>query len=141
MPEITITPYTPSDEQAVISLWHRCFPPEHLTAHNDPATAIAQKLAYQPDLFFVAKLDNQIIGTTIAGYDGHRGWLYSVAVDPTHRRHHIGRQLLEHAERALIALGAKKINLQVRGSNAAVIAFYQRCGYAIEPNVSMGKKI
>jgi ribosomal protein S18 acetylase RimI-like enzyme len=140
-PTVTITLYAPEDELAVISLWHRCFPPEHLVAHNDPRTAIAQKLAYQPDLFFVAKLDGHIIGTTMAGYDGHRGWLYSVAVAPTHRRQRIGRQLLEHAECALIALGAKKINLQVRQTNAEVIAFYQRCGYSLEPNVSMGKRI
>ena len=137
----TITPYHPDDEEPVIALWHRCFPPEHLTAHNDPRTAIAQKLAYQPDLFFVAKVDGKIIGTTMAGYDGHRGWLYSVAVDPTHRRQNIGRQLLQHAEDALIKLGCNKINLQVRTSNAEVIAFYQQCGYKADDVLSMGKRI
>lgn len=140
-PAVTIAAYAPADEADVIALWRRCFPPEHLVGHNDPAGSIARKLAYQPDLFFVAKLGGAIVGTTMAGYDGHRGWLYSVAVDPARRRLGIGRLLLRHAERSLIELGALKINLQVRATNAEVIAFYERCGYAVEPIASMGKRI
>jgi ribosomal protein S18 acetylase RimI-like enzyme len=137
---LTIAPYDPCDENAVVALWERCFE-GHLTGHNEPRGAIARKTAFQPDLFFVAKLDGDIVGTTMAGYDGHRGWMYSVAVDPTARRDGIGRALLQHAERALVSLGCQKINLQVRESNADVIAFYQRCGYAIDPVLSMGKRV
>jgi ribosomal protein S18 acetylase RimI-like enzyme len=137
---LAITPFSSADESAVVSLWHRCFPPEHLTGHNEPHGAIARKLAYQPDLFFVARIDDQIVGTTMAGYDGHRGWMYSVAVDPDHRRQGIARALLHHAEQALIALGCQKINLQVRESNQDMIAFYRRCGYVIDPVLSMGKR-
>ena len=139
--KLSITTFSPSDEPAVVTLWHTCFPPEHLTGHNDPHGSIARKLAYQPDLFFVATLNDEIVGTTMAGYDGHRGWMYSVAVAPNHRHRGVGRALLRHAESALTALGCKKINLQVRESNTDVIAFYQSCGYNIEPILSMGKRL
>jgi len=75
----------------------------------------------------------------MAGYDGHRGWLYTVAVSPQYRRQGIGRKLVQHAESALIEMGCLKINLQVRASNAEVVAFYQRLGYLVEERISMGK--
>ncbi|GEM_PF-5155606 len=67
------------------------------------------------------------------------GWLYTVAVSPQYQRQGIGRKLVQQAESALIAMGCPKINLQVRSSNAEVVAFYRRLGYAIEERISMGK--
>src|SRR5690242_17575793 len=112
-----------SHRSQVIALWQTVFAYE--TAHNHPALVIDKKLAVSDDLFFVAVADNTVIGTIMAGYDGHRGWIYSVAVSPSHRRRGIGSQLVSHAERELIAKGAVKINLQIMQGNEAVTAFYE----------------
>ncbi|WP_159811431.1 GNAT family acetyltransferase [Pseudomonas sp. 18058] len=124
---------------AVIALWETVFGYE--TAHNTPSLAIDKKLAVADELFFVALRDEEVIGTVMGGYDGHRGWLYSVAVHPAHRREGLGAKLVRHAEDALIARGCMKINLQIISANASVAAFYEALGYSIEPRISMGKKI
>ncbi|MBS4081172.1 GNAT family acetyltransferase [Pseudomonas rustica] len=124
---------------AVIALWETVFGYE--TAHNTPSLAIDKKLAVADELFFVALRDEGVIGTVMGGYDGHRGWLYSVAVHPAHRREGLGAKLVRHAEDALIARGCMKINLQIISANASVAAFYEALGYSIEPRISMGKKI
>ena len=84
---------------------------------------------------------NEVVGTVLAGYDGHRGWLYSVAVHPSLRRKGIGMNLVRHAEGALTARGCMKINLQIVSSNESVKTFYESLGYSTEPDISMGKKI
>jgi ribosomal protein S18 acetylase RimI-like enzyme len=76
-----------------------------------------------------------------AGYDGHRGWLYAVAVGRQYRRSGVGTALVRKAEAALRELGCNKINLQVRAGNAAVTDFYSRLGYAVEERISMGREI
>ncbi|MFC1597622.1 GNAT family acetyltransferase, partial [Planctomycetota bacterium] len=93
------------------------------------------------NLLFVAIEKGQVIGAVMAGYDGHRGWLYAVAVDPNERRNGIGRKLVDHAVLSLKDLGCIKINLQVRSSNAKVVAFYRNLGFKSEERISMGKKI
>ena len=123
----------------VVTLWQTVFGYE--LAHNRPELAIDKKLAVADGLFFVALSDDAVVGTIMAGYDGHRGWLYSVAVAPTHRRQGIGAQLVKHAERALAEKGCLKINLQVMPDNERVTAFYAALGYAVEPRISMGKKV
>jgi ribosomal protein S18 acetylase RimI-like enzyme len=75
----------------------------------------------------------------MAGYDGHRGWLYSVAVDPDRQRQGIGRQLMDYAVDVLKTKGCVKINLQVRATNAGVVAFYEALGFVVEDRISMGK--
>jgi ribosomal protein S18 acetylase RimI-like enzyme len=137
---IAITNYNnQSHRSQVIALWRAVFAYE--TAHNRPDLAIDKKLAVNDDLFFVALADNELVGTIMAGYDGHRGWIYSVAVSPSHQRRGIGSQLVSHAERALIARGAVKINLQIMGGNEAVTAFYESLGFSVEKRISMGKPI
>jgi ribosomal protein S18 acetylase RimI-like enzyme len=134
-----IRPYLDVDEQAVIALWNEVLADS--APHNDPATAIRNKLAVERDLFLVAALEDAVVGTVMGGYDGHRGWIYAVAVSPRHQRQGIGAALLRHLEAALIQRGCLKVNLQVRASNAGVIAFYQNLGYAVEERVSMGKRL
>ncbi|MGC5702107.1 GNAT family acetyltransferase [Pseudomonas sp. NFXW11] len=129
----------PHHRQAVIDLWNGTFGYE--TAHNTPSLAIDRKLAVDDGLFFVALAEGQVIGTLMAGYDGHRGWLYALAVDPQQRRLGIGRALVQHGEQALQARGCLKINLQILSSNAPVQDFYQALGYQAEPRISMGKLI
>ena len=75
----------------------------------------------------------------MAGYDGHRGWIYSLAVAPRFRRRGIATALVHHVEQALAARDCPKINLQILPSNSAVIAFYHKLGYTLEDRISMGK--
>jgi ribosomal protein S18 acetylase RimI-like enzyme len=136
---MTIRPFRDADEAAVIALWREAFPDE--PAHNVPADVIRRKRAVQPDLFLVAEIDGSVVGTVLAGYDGHRGWLHKVAVAAAHRRRGVGSALIRHVEAALRAVDCPKINLQVRAANAGVVAFYESLGYAVEAIVSMGKRI
>ena len=140
MNRITIAFYEDAAHRGqVIALWKTVFAYE--TAHNHPDLVIDKKLAVNDDLFFVALAHNTVVGTIMAGYDGHRGWIYSVAVSPSHRRQGIGSQLVAHAEGALIAKGAVKINLQVMQGNETVITFYESLGFSVEKRISMGKPI
>jgi ribosomal protein S18 acetylase RimI-like enzyme len=90
------------------------------------------------DLIFVAAAGGHLFGACMAGYDGHRGWLYAVAVLPAQRRDKIGSSLINHAMAALKQRGCIKINLQIRPTNAPVAAFYQALGFDIEDRLSMG---
>lgn len=123
----------------VIALWKTVL--GYTAAHSEPGLSIDKKRAMGDGLFFVAEVDGAVVGTVMAGYDGHRGWLYSVAVDPSQRKQGLGAALVRHAEQALGARGCMKINLQIVGGNDSVSAFYASLGYAIEPRISMGKKL
>ena len=131
-----IRPSTLDDREAIIALWERVLPAN--APHNDPAKSFDAKFAMGDDLLFVATDSGTVIGTAMAGYDGHRGWLYSVAVLPEYRRRGIGTDLVLRAISALRAAGCAKVNLQVRATNAAVQGFYQSLGFDTEGHVSMG---
>lgn len=131
--------YNESDFDGVQSLWEEAFP-------NDPPwnraeKAVPAKLAFQPDLLLVGVEDGAVIGSVMAGYDGHRGWLYSVAVRKQNRRGGLGTALVRRAEQALHAIGCGKVNLQVRTTNDAVVRFYERLGYVVEDRVSLGRRL
>jgi ribosomal protein S18 acetylase RimI-like enzyme len=133
-----IRPYQPADEAAVVALWDRC----NLTRPwNDPRKDVRRKLAVQPDLFLVGELDGAVVGTVMVGYDGHRGWINYLGVDPACRRRGLGRALMAEAERRLRQAGCPKVNLQVRTSNADAIEFYRRIGFAMDDVVSLGKRL
>ena len=133
-----IHPFRPADESAVVALWARC----GLTRPwNDPHKDIARKLAVRPDLFLVAEVDGAVIGTVMVGYDGHRGWINYLGVDPDCRRRGVGRALMAEAERLLRLEGCPKINLQVRTRNTEVIEFYRRVGFVVDDVVSMGRRL
>jgi ribosomal protein S18 acetylase RimI-like enzyme len=135
---VEIRPYAQDDEATVIRLWERC----GLTrAWNDPRKDIRRKLAVRPDLFLVGIIDGEVVGSVMAGYEGHRGWINYLAVDPAHQRRGLGRALMAEAERLLRREGAPKINLQVRSANQGVIDFYQRLGYQVDDVVSFGKRL
>jgi ribosomal protein S18 acetylase RimI-like enzyme len=136
-----ITNYIDIEHRAqVIALWQAVF--AYQDAHNAPDLAIDRKLVMNDGLFFVAlAADGQVVGTVMAGYDGHRGWLYSVAVHASQRQQGLGAALVSFAEQALIERGCLKINLQIRAGNESVAAFYTSLGYSVEPRISMGKKI
>ena len=126
-----------TDRLQVVELWRHVFGYE--TEHNDPHLTINKKIEVNDGLFFVALENSQIVGTIMAGYDGHRGWLYSVAVDPSKRLNGLGSSLVQHAEKALTQLGCLKVKLQILKVNESTAAFYKALGYSIEPNISMGK--
>jgi ribosomal protein S18 acetylase RimI-like enzyme len=133
-----IRAFEPGDENAVVALWHEC----GLTRPwNDPHKDIARKQTEQPDLFLVGTLGDEIVASAMAGFDGHRGWVYYLAVAERHRKRSFGRALMQEAERLLVARGCPKLNLQVRSSNAGVIEFYRRLGYVQDEAVSLGKRL
>jgi len=126
------------DKLAVISLWKLVFVIN--LPHHDPFASINRKLSENDDLFFVATTDeNKVIGTIMVGYDGHRGWIYALAVDPKHRKKGIGAMLLAQAEKILKNRNCPKINLQIETWNQEVIEFYRKNGYQVEERISMGK--
>jgi ribosomal protein S18 acetylase RimI-like enzyme len=138
MAELESRGYRESDQDAVVELWRLC---GLIVPWNDPMKDIDRKLRTQRDMFLVGLLDSRLVGTVMAGYEGHRGWINYLAVAPDCRRSGLGRRLIEEAETRLRALGCPKINLQVRRSNATVIEFYERVGYSVDDVVSMGRRL
>lgn len=136
---LTIRPVEDTDEADVAALWRHVFvddPP-----WNVPEQDIRRKLSEHRELFLVALDGKRLIGSAMGGWDGHRGWVYSVAVHEDFRRQSVGRRLMEGVEEGLRAVGCHKLNLQVRASNQAVVDFYLRLGYQVEQRVSMGKRL
>lgn len=135
---MTLHRYEETDESDVVALWEAC----GLTRPwNDPRRDIARKLAVQRELFLVARSEGRIVGSVMAGYDGHRGWVNYLAVHPTCRRQGHGEALMRRAEALLLALGCPKLNLQVRGTNQEAVAFYTRLGYLQDDVVSLGHRL
>ncbi len=139
-----IVTYDEGHFEGVDLLWQRCFPDD--PPRNRAANSIPAKLAVGDelggDLIVVAQSDEgDIIGTIMAGYDGHRGWLYAVAVSPDHRRGGVGAALVEDTCARLRRVGCRKVNLQIRAGNEQVASFYRSLGFDIEPRISMGRQI
>jgi ribosomal protein S18 acetylase RimI-like enzyme len=131
-----IRPYVDTDFDAVVALWDAA---GISVPYNDPALDIPRALAAPNAALFVGEIGPKLVGSILAGHDGHRGWLYRLAVAPEHRRMGFGRQLVEHAERWLASQGMPKINLMIRENNAAVRDFYVRLGYGVTPRLVMQK--
>jgi len=133
-----IRPFEDADEPAVIQLWDRC---GLLRPWNDPGKDIARKKRVQRELFLVGTVEGAIVASAMAGYDGHRGWINYLAVDPARRRQGLGAALMNELERKLRSLGCAKINLQIRRDNPDAIAFYQRIGFLEDAVLSFGKRL
>lgn len=135
-----IRAFRESDEAAVVELWRRC---SLLRPWNDPAKDIRRKLRVQRELFLVGVLDEDAapVAAVMAGYDGHRGWMNYLAVDPEQRRKGLGRALVAEVERLLAELGCPKVNIQVRADNGDAVGFYRRLGYAVDEVVSLGRRL
>lgn len=141
---ITVRAFALADEDAVVDLWHAA----GLTRPwNDPRADIRRKLTVQPELFLVAVDEpddgtaGTVIGSVMAGYDGHRGWLYYLASASSHRGRGIGRRLVAEAERRLEAMGCPKVQLMVRPENGAVRGFYAALGYEPFDIWATGKRL
>ena len=136
--KLSIRPYREDDQEEVIKLWEKVFP--NAPPHNNPARDIKTKREVQPEMFLVAIYDDQLVGTAMAGFDGHRGWVYYLGVDPDYQRRGIGTALMKRVEAKLVGLGCPKLNLQIRADSAEVQSFYESLGYDPEDRLSMGKK-
>ena len=131
-----IRTYRDDDEAQVVALWHAC----GLTKdYNPPAGDIAFCRATPTAELFVAADGERVVATAMAGHDGHRGWLYYVAVEPALRSTGLGRRMVSRAEGWLAALGVRKVNLIIRDTNTAVRGFYERIGYDVEPRTQMAR--
>lgn len=137
MQAATVREFRASDTAVVVDLWSRC---GLLRPWNDPLKDIARKAEVQPDLFLVA-VQGGVVGSVMGGYDGHRGWMYYLAVHPEHRRVGIGEMLVAAVESRLLARGVPKVNLMVRGTNTRVAAFYEELGYTRDDVVVLGKRL
>ena len=134
-----IREYQETDLDQVTELWNLCF--SNPGGHNSPHLSIQKKTAMDDGLFFVSESQGRVDGTVMAGWDGHRGWIYSMAVHPEKRRNGTGSALVDHALDALSRRGCLKVNLQVLSSNTGVLDFYEKLGFKVEERISMGKHL
>jgi len=131
--------YQSGDEAAVVDLWRRC---ELLrNPLNDPHKDIAFCLAGGHGEILILEDEGEVVATAMLGQDGHRGWIYYVAVEPGRQGQDLGRRIVTAAQDRLQAAGVPKVHLMVRGSNTHVVGFYQRLGYMVEPITSMSRRL
>lgn len=127
---VVVREATPQEDDVIVGLWQAC----GLTRPwNDPERDLARKRRDSPWGLLVAERGGDVVGTVMAGYDGHRGSIFYLAVRPDAQRAGVGSALMDAAERLLVARGCPKINLLVRPENTAVLSFYARRGYAVPP--------
>ena len=136
---LMVRDYRVEDSGAVVALWQELLADD--APHNEAKRALAHKVAIGDDLLLVATRGGALVGTVMGGYDGHRGWVYAVAVSPSHQRQGVATALLARLETRLAERGCLKVNLQVRATNQSVVAFYESLGYRVEQRVSMGKRL
>ncbi|MES2449860.1 MAG: GNAT family acetyltransferase [Pseudomonadota bacterium] len=134
--ELTLREAIPTDAPAIIALWQAC----GLTRPwNDPQADFAQAIAGPTSTVLVVEQEQAFAGSVMVGFDGHRGWVYYLAVAPVHRRNGLGRTLMDSAEVWLRARGAPKIQLMVRDDNHAALGFYEALGLERQKVVTLGK--
>lgn len=135
---ITITNYRESYKEKVIQLWEEC---GLVVPWNDPLRDIERKQAVQSELFLIGLIQDKIVAIAMAGYDGHRGWVNYLAVEPKFQRQGIDKQMMEEAEHRLLKLGCPKLQVQIRNKNTGVIKFYRKLGYLQDEVVNLGKRL
>lgn len=143
VPTLDIRAFEAEDHDAVIGLWDTC---DLLRPWNDPASDIALCLATLSSNLFVARAAGEdgargLWASIMCGSDGHRGWLYYLAVDPARRRQGLARRMVRHAEKWLAAQGVPKVELMIRPENHVVRDFYERVGYQVEPRLVMSRRL
>lgn len=122
----------------VIELWFKC---KLVVPSNNPRRDIERKVEVDRDLLLVGIINGKVVATVMGGYEGHRGWINYLAVDPEHRNNGYGRLIMREVEKRIRARGCPKINLQVRATNDGVIKFYQSLGYSDDKVLGLGKRL
>ena len=135
---IIIRSYRDGDRDDVVALWDGC---GLLRPWNDPDKDISRKQAVQSHLFLEAELDGRIVGSAMAGYDGHRGWVNYLATDPAHQHQGIATMVMEVVEEGLAEMGCPKINIQIRADNVQAALFYESIGFTGDDVMGMGKRL
>jgi ribosomal protein S18 acetylase RimI-like enzyme len=136
IPPLAITPIDDADVEEVIALWQAC----GLTRPwNDPAADVAFARRGSNATVLIGRDDSLIVATVLVGHDGHRGWVYYLAVDPDHRQKGYGRVMMDAAERWLRERGIEKLQLMVRPDNKSVKNFYQSLGYSEQERIIYAK--
>ena len=135
---LLIRPFQEGDEEALVSLWKMC---KLTVPWNNPYKDIARKLKVQSDIFLMGYLEDKLIASVMAGYDGHRGYINYFAVHPDFQARGYGKQLMDNVENGLRELGCPKINLQIREGNDKVLTYYQKLGFVEEKRINMGKRL
>jgi ribosomal protein S18 acetylase RimI-like enzyme len=133
---LSVSPITDPDVEPVITLWQRC----GLTRPwNDPGSDIAFARRGDNATILVGRHEGKLIASAMVGHDGHRGWVYYVAVDPDVQGQDFGRAIMAAAEDWLRARDITKAMLMVRPDNKQVQAFYDRLGYETQERVIYAK--
>ena len=135
---LLIRPFKEGDEEALVSLWKMC---KLTVPWNDPYKDIARKIKVQAELLLVGQLEEKLIASVMAGYDGHRGWINYFAVHPDFQSRGYGKQLMDNVENRLRELGCPKIILQIREGNDKVLSYFQKHGFVEEKRINMGKRL
>lgn len=135
-PAYSVRPFAEGDEEALCALWQRC---GLLVPHNDPRADIAQFRACPSSMILIAAREQEVAGSVCVGHDGHRGWLYYLAVDPKLQRRGLARHLVQEAEQWLAERGLRKVQLMIRPTNEPVRAFYEAIGYGLTPRLVMAR--
>jgi len=136
--QIQFRQFHPDDTEQTVALWQAC----GLTRPwNDPHRDIERKLQQEPELFIVAERDGLLLGSVMAGYDGHRGWIYFLSVLPQYQSQGLGKKLVQQAEQRLRSKGCPKIQLMIRLDNSSVQDFYCALGYEQAEVVVLGKRL
>ena len=125
------------DRSAVIALWQAC---DLTRPWNDPDSDISFCISRPESTILVGERDGRVIASVMTGHDGHRGWLYYLAVDPALQKHGLGRAMVAAAEKWLQDRGVPKVMLMVRPENDKVRAFYDALGYEEEPRVIFSRR-
>lgn len=136
---VSIREFAEGDTEDVVALWETC----GLTRPwNDPRADISRKLSTQPELFLIGQTpEPRVVGSVMAGYDGHRGWMYYLATAPSHRGIGLGKALVAEVESRLEAVGCPKVQLMVRSENGQVTEFYEALGYDTSDVLVLGKRL
>lgn len=138
MSELVIRAFEVRDTGDVIVLWQAA---GLVRPWNDPARDIERKMAVDPELFLVGTVEGRLAASAMGGYEGHRGWVNYLAVDPVWRGRGFAREMMTSLEEKLLALGCPKLNLQIRADNLAAVGFYEAAGYVRDDVVSFGKRL
>lgn len=138
MPDLEVIEFEEKYRKDVIALWDAC---GLLRPWNDPDKDIDRKLTDKNGAFFLLVKEKAVIGAVMVSYDGHRGSIYYLAIDPKARSKGLGKLMMDHCEAFLLDLGCPKINLFVRRGNEPVMKFYEKLGYAEDAAVPLGKRL
>lgn len=133
-----IIEYKSEYESAVIELWEKC---DLTRPWNNPGLDIERKMKDKPELFLVGLINGKVVASVMCGYEGHRGWVYYLGVEPEQRKRGLAKRMMDAVEERLLEMGCPKINIQVRSGNTGALNFFGKIGYNIEERISLGKRL